>query len=48
MQSGTFIVVPSPHQPKRWAIRNTLTGEIVEAGFSSRTAAQDYLFAEYV
>lgn len=47
MNNTTYIVVPSPYQPKRWAIRNTATGAIVEAGFFSRDRAQEYIWAEY-
>ena len=42
-----YIVVKSPYQPKAWAIRNTITGEIVEAGFFSRDRAQEYIWREY-
>lgn len=47
MNDTTYIVVPSPWQPKRWAILNTITATVVEAGFSTRTAAQEYIWREY-
>jgi hypothetical protein len=42
-----YIVVKSPYQPKAWAIRNTDTGEIVEAGFFSAARALEYIWREY-
>ena len=47
MNNTTYIVVPSPYQPKRWAILNTFTNSILEAGFSTRNSAQEYIWAEY-
>lgn len=47
MNNTQYIVVKSPYQPKAWAILNTATGVIVEAGFSTRHAAQEYIWLEY-
>lgn len=55
MNNTTYEVVRNPYQPKgwgsggprAWAIRNTITGEIVEAGFFSRAMAQEYIWREY-
>jgi uncharacterized protein YbdZ (MbtH family) len=43
-----YIVVPQGNTfSRRWAILDTHTGFIVEGGFSSRHAAQDYIAKEY-
>lgn len=47
MNTTHYIVVTSPWQPKRWAILNTITATVVEAGFSTREAAEEYLWREY-
>lgn len=43
MTNYNYIVVKSPLQPRAWAILNTATGEIVEGGFFSQTAAERWL-----
>lgn len=45
--SNPYTVVRSPYQPKRWAILDTRTNEVVEAGFFSKPAAQEYIWREY-
>ena len=47
MTNTQYIVVKSPYQPKAWAILNTLTNTIEEAGFSSSHAAWEYIWREY-
>lgn len=48
MTNTHYIVVPQGTSfSRRWAIVDTRTGYIVESGFSSRSAAFDYLEREY-
>jgi len=43
-----YIVVPQGNTfSRRWAILDTHTGFVVEGGFSSRNAAEDYINLEY-
>lgn len=42
-----YVVVKSPLQPRAWAIVCTVTGKVVDGGFSSRDAALVYLSREY-
>ncbi len=48
MTNTQYIVVPQGNTfSRRWAILDTRTGFVVEGGFSSRAAAEDYINLEY-
>ena len=48
MTNTQYIVVPQGNTfSRRWAILDTHTGFVVEGGFSSRAAAEDYINLEY-
>ncbi len=53
MTNTHFIVVPqdskfSSRFTRTWAIFNRLTNKVEEGGFSTRTAAVDYMEREYL
>jgi len=48
MKNTQYIVVPHGiPSSRRWAIIDTRTGFVAESGFSSRSAAWDYIQREY-
>jgi len=42
-----YVVRPCPYSSKGWAIVNSITGEVMEGGFFSRSRAQEYIWREY-
>jgi len=40
-----YVVRPRPY--RGWAIVNSITGEVMEGGFFSRSRAQEYIWREY-
>ena len=47
MNNTTYIAVKTPGRRWSWDIVNASTGEIVEGGFFSLAAAEDYIWREY-
>ena len=42
-----YVVRPCPYSPRAFAIVNRVSGEVLESGFFSRHAAEDYILREY-
>ena len=42
-----YVVRPCPWSSRGFAIVNRITGEVMEGGFFSRHAAEEYIWREY-
>ena len=42
-----YVVRPCPYSSRGFAIVNRITGKVMEGGFFSRHAAEEYIWREY-